>query len=131
MTAFDEFIGGSNEITLSKGEVVSVPPLTWGKELKIYKIITKILSQSSVSLDSEGNPQFDDSGVLNFMGNFATDITDIATIVLTKDKKWVEANLTSKDIVEFIVPLSLHVFGKLGKGLTDAVDKLTAELTGE
>ncbi|MCD6149078.1 hypothetical protein J7J18_06930 [bacterium] len=130
MKAFEEYIEGAREVTLSNGNTVEIPPLTWGKELRLYNILTKVFSKLSVSTDAEGNPQFDESQVYAFMTAFANDVSEIASIIFNKDKKWVENNLTSKDMVEFIVPLSLHIFGKLNLGLTNAVTKL-AEEAGE
>jgi len=127
MSAFDEFISGTNEITLSKGERVNVPPLTWGKELRIYNIITKIFSRFPAGDVDDDNLNVSSELAYTFMTSFATDITEIAALVFDKDKKWVESNLTSQDMVDFVVPLSLHVFGKLGKGLSEAVNKLAEE----
>jgi len=124
MKAFEEYIEGAREVTLDNGSVVEVPPLTWGKELKLYNIITKVFSKLSVTTDEEGKPQFDESQIYSFMTSFANDVSEIASIVFGKDKKWVESNLTSKDMVEFVVPLSLHIFGKLNLGLSNAVTKL-------
>jgi len=129
MRAFEEYIEGAREVTLSNGNTVEVPPLTWGKELKIYNILAKIFSKLSISTDESGNPQLDETQVYSFMTAFANDVSEIASVIFNKDKKWVEANLTSRDIVEFVVPLSLRIFRKLNLGLSNAVTELSEGMT--
>ncbi len=131
MNAFEEFLAGNTEITLSNGDRVSIPSLTWGNELKIYNLLTEIFSKLSFKVDESGVPVFDNSQTQAFLTTFANEITQIAAIIFGKDRKWVEATLSSTDIVEFVLPLSLNIYGKINKGMTDAVSLLSNELAPE
>jgi len=131
MSVFEEYVSGNTKITLNSGTEIDVIPLVWGKELKIYNILTKAFSKLDFETGEDGLPILNSASTQSFLVNFANEITQIASIVLGKDAKWIESNLNSSDIVDFILPLSLGIYGKINKGMTAAVTDLSEEMTQE
>ena len=130
---FKEFLQGNRKIELSSGTTVEVPPLTWGRELKIYKILTEVLKKLSAPVDPKTGEvtTIEVDKMYSFLSDFASEITNIAALIFGQESKWVIENLTSDDIVGFVLPLSLHIFNKISKGMTSAFSDLTPKPEGQ
>jgi len=125
---FEEYLKGNRKVKLSSGEEVEVPPLTWGRELKIYKALTGVLKKLAAPVNTKTGEvtAITPDQMYSFLLTFVDESTNIAALVFDQDTQWVTDKLTSSDMTEFVLPLSLNIFNKLSKGMTDAFNALTA-----
>jgi len=124
---FEEYLEGSKKVKLSSGKEVEVPPLTWGRELKIYKALTEVLKKLAAPVDATGEvTAVTPEQMYSFLLTFVDEATNIAALVFGQDAQWVTDNLTSSDMTEFVLPLSLSIFNRLSKGMTDAFNALAS-----
>jgi len=124
---FEEYLEGNRKVKLSSGKEVEVPPLTWGRELKIYKALTEVLKKLAAPVDTKTGEvsTVTSDQMYSFLLTFVDEATNIAALVFDQDAQWVTENLTSSDMTEFVLPLSLNIFNKLSKGMTDAFTALS------
>lgn len=124
---FEEYLEGNRKVKLSSGKEVEVPPLTWGRELRIYKALTEVLKKLAAPVDKTGEvTAVTPDQMYSFLLTFVDEATNIAALVFDQDAQWVTENLTSSDMTEFVLPLSLSIFNKLSKGMTDAFNALAS-----
>lgn len=97
-------------ITTVSGDKVKVPPLTWRKEIQVFRSLGKMIGEMpKMELDSK-----DPSKVLGgldltelipkLVKVLPDEITVLMETVLDKEKDWVCDNLSAKEVVGFIVP---------------------------
>lgn len=98
------------------GEVLTLPAITWGREIRVLRVIKDILKETINSgllkpeVDSNGNVIIESENtsiakLLALLFETAPDrITEAASALTGKDKKWVEENLVSETILEVLVP---------------------------
>lgn len=98
------------------GAEKTLPPMTWGKEIRILRVVKDILKETIGSgvfkptVDAEGNIVMEDdstavSQMLVLLFETAPDrITEAASAITGETGKWVEENLISETILEILVP---------------------------
>ena len=98
------FIPEDNKVTTVSGELVSIPKLSWKKELKLLQIMQDSINElikASVELKSASTEQMV-SLALKLIPN---KLTEFMSTVMDRPGEWVEDNLDSTEIVGVIVPL--------------------------
>jgi len=93
------------KVTTINGDELSVPKLSWGKELKLIQIIRKGMSE----LEDTMKPDAEGLNVVNIMTKILEvapgHITEFVSLVLEQDEQWVQDNLDMPEIFGVIVPL--------------------------
>ena len=103
------------EVTLASGETVKISKLSWGREMKLYKILSKAFSPLAEQTVSEPPPP---KKIYETLLRFPDVLTELAATFFGKDSKWVENHCTDKDIMEYVLPLSLNIHNRVLRGLT-------------
>ena len=117
---FDSLTREPKEVTLPSGVTVTLKRLSWGQELKIYKTMCEIFHVK--------NPkEVSDEEAYSLLISTPDSLTKIASIALNKDLKWVEENLTMKDLLELVLPLSVNILRRINEGMADSFKALTPE----
>ena len=116
----EAFVEEGKVIRLSNGEEVRVPKLTWGTELKIYKLLSGVMEKA---LPEDANPDqpLNPKLAMRMLIEFGDVLSEVAALLLGKDKTWVESNLSAEDMIQQVLPLSLKVFRKISDGMTSAL----------
>ena len=112
------------EVTLASGETVTVPKLSWGREMKLYKILSKAFSPLAEQAGSEPPPP---KRIFETLMRFPDVLTELASVFFNKDAKWVESHCTDKDIMDHVLPLSLSIHNRVLRGLTGTLTPRGAE----
>jgi len=116
---FEELLSSPQTVTLSSGETVEIPRLSWGKELKIYRILAQIFKE--VPGVEEGSVD----KAVEILTRFAEKVVELATLVLNKDANWVNEHLTSKDMIQIILPLCFSTYRRVNDGITSSLGHVT------
>lgn len=116
---FEELLSAPQTVTLSSGETVEIPRLSWGKELKIYRILAQIFKE--VPGIEEGSVD----KAVEVLTRFAERVVELATLVLNKDAGWVNEHLTSKDMIQIILPLCFDTYRRVNDGITSSLGRIT------
>ena len=106
-TEIELFVLEKQKIRTVHGEEIQVPPLTWGKEFEISKLINSVLGVLVRTGVFSGKPPTEDQipEVLNVIFCEAPDaITKAMAVLLGKDEKWVKENLISEEIMRLLIP---------------------------
>jgi hypothetical protein len=119
----DAILPDDSVYTLSSGDTLTVLPLTWGKEIKVCKLVAGFFSESqmlsainSISNLKEGNE--DDSlesiaeMIIPLINQAPDAITEIVALITGKDTKFVEESLTSEDVMQVFIPFLKKLFSK-------------------
>jgi len=115
----DAFIE-EGSIKLRNGQEVPLPKLSWGVELKIYKKISKALEQI-LPESAEAPEAISPKVAMKLLTDFGDILSEVAGLILRKDRAWVEENLASEDMMKVILPLSIRIFRKISDGVTEAL----------
>jgi hypothetical protein len=118
-----KLIPQENELTLSNGEKITIKTLSWGKEIKVLQIVSKFFDKNKLlevfnSLSSEDDSSnFDAISklFLPLIGEAPQSITQIVSIIINKDEKFVEESLTSEDVMQVFTPFLKLLFNKYKK----------------
>jgi hypothetical protein len=118
-----KLIPQENELTLSNGEKITIKTLSWGKEIKVLQIVSKFFDENKLlevfnSLSSEDDSSnFDAISklFLPLIGEAPQSITQIVSIIINKDEKFVEESLTSEDVMQVFTPFLKLLFNKYKK----------------
>lgn len=112
----DVLVETPREYTTVSGAVEKLPPVTWGTEIRVLRVIKEIINETvnsgifQVKIDEDGNEIIEDDNVtvarlLSLLFETAPDrITEAASALTGKDKPWIEENLVSETIIEILVP---------------------------
>jgi hypothetical protein len=119
----EKLIPQENELTLSNGEKITIKTLSWGKEIKVLQIVSKFFDKNKLlevfnSLSSEDDSSnFDAISklFLPLIGEAPQSITQIVSIIINKDEKFVEESLTSEDVMQVFTPFLKLLFNKYKK----------------
>jgi hypothetical protein len=121
----DKMLPDKNIIQLSNGLTLEVKPLSWGKEIKVCKLVSGFIGDSeiltainTISSIKEGDEDSAESlaslsKILLPAINEAPDkITQIVSIITEKEVKFVEESLTSEDVMKIFIPFLRKLFTK-------------------
>jgi len=118
----DAFVEEGREIELSNGERITIPKLAWGKELKIYKLLSEVM-EKALPEDASPDQPISPKAAMRLLTEFGDVMSKIAALFLGKDEEWVEENLSAEDMINVILPLSLKTFRKISDGMTNALGR--------
>lgn len=120
MAELDVLVPEDSTVTTIKGETITLTPLSWGREVKILRIIKDIMGKLGDSHVFDIELETDENGVTKvkegqaqeLVGRITEVLLDTATDSLTaavaaivgKDDKWVEDNLDAERILDILVP---------------------------
>ncbi len=120
MAEIDVLVPEDGEVTTITGEKVTFPPLSWGREVKVLRIIKDVMTKLAdadvfkidFEVDEEGNTKIKDGQETQLISKITGVLLDTATDSLTgavaaitgKDNKWVEENLDAERILAILVP---------------------------
>lgn len=124
----EELMPVPNIIKLSDGEELEIKPLSWGKEIKVLKLVSGFFGDSEIltavqAISKIKDEEEDSSESLEVLSkillpaiNEAPDaITEIVAIITDEDKKFVEESLTSEDVMRVFVPFLKTLLAKYTK----------------
>jgi len=118
--ALSIFLPEPKEIKTVHGETVTVPKVTWAKEIQILRIVGKLVQ----SLNIKAGVHWIDL-LPQILEKAPTELTRIAAILLDKDPAWVEQNLEAEQVFEVVIPFCMNLLNKAGKPLpTDLVQRI-------
>ena len=109
-----------NIIRLCNGQEITLPRLSWGTELKIYKKISKALEQI-VPESAESPEAISPKVAMKLLTDFGDILSEVAGLILKKDRAWIEENLTAEDMIRVVLPLSINIFRRISDGVTSAL----------
>jgi len=119
-------------ITALDGTEVEVPKTTWKDEIKIGRLVSEGLSKISElkEIDFKNIEIKKIFSLLPTVIDVAPDtITSIASILLKKDKEWIENNLDGEIIMGLLGPFFRNFFKKvLGRADLPSLIKLTEKV---
>lgn len=120
MAELDVLVPEPEVVKTVKGEVVVIPPVSWGREVRILRIVKDIMAKLSASnlfnmnikTDENGNALITDEQQTEIVGQIMTllletateKLTEAAAAITNRDPKWVEDNLDMEGILNIIVP---------------------------
>ncbi len=111
------------KLTLSSGVIIEIPKLTWKSESKAIKILGRIMNSvpEMKTLDLTSIQGGDLLSLLPPLFESVPDaLTDLVSVILKRDKQFIEEEMTAEDLVLVLVPFS--------KRLTSMLSRLTAKL---
>ena len=127
----EAFVYETKEIELTNGGAIKVPPLSWGKELQIIKILgntynkviksnkeilSSIISDSSETYRGKGTIELDISHIIgNIMSETPDAITKICSIITGKSEKYITDKLVLEDVMEICLPFLGVLLKKMTK----------------
>ena len=133
MADIDVLVPEDVEVTTINGDKIVIPPMPWGREVKILRIIKDIMGNLSSSgvfnipfeLDENGDPKISQDAINDVMGKVTELLLDTATEKLTqavativnKEPEWVEENLDAERILYILVPFLRDKRDSLGVAL--------------
>jgi len=109
-------------VKLENGQEIQLPKLTWGRECKLLRIISDLVSQPPFKgLKLENATASTLISVLpQLAAAAAPKLTEFVAVVTGKDKAWVEDNCSLNDILEITIPF----FAAYTNNLAGKVDQL-------
>jgi hypothetical protein len=126
--AVESLIPDSNIVKLTSGEELEIKPLTWGKEIKVLKLISSFFGDSEIltavqaisKIKDEEEDSTESLDVLSKLLLPAIDeapdaITKIVAIITDETSEFVEESLTSEDVMKVFVPFLKVLFAKYTK----------------
>lgn len=118
--ALSIFLPEPKEITTVHGETLTIPKVTWAKEIQILRIVGKLVQTLNLK------PGVHWMELLpHILEKAPTELTRIAAILLEKDPAWVEQNLEAEQVFEVVIPFCMNLLNKAGKPLPgDLVQKM-------
>jgi hypothetical protein len=124
----EELFPDSNIIMLESGEELEIKPLSWGKEIKVLKLVSGFFGDSEIlsavtAISKIKDNDEDSAESLGILSNIllpaineAPDaITEIVAIITDETKEFVEESLTSEDVMKVFVPFLKKLFTKYTK----------------
>ncbi len=124
----EKLLPNNNIIVLDSGEELEVKPLTWGKEIKVMKLVSGFFGDSdiltAVQAISKIKDGDEDSGesikiiskiLLPAINDAPEAITEIVAIITDEDTEFVKESLTSEDVMKVFVPFLKTLFTKYTK----------------
>lgn len=127
----ETFVYEAKEIELTNGGTIKVPPLSWGKELQIIKILgntynrviksnkeilSSLISDSSETYKDKGTIELDISHIIgNIMSEAPDAVTKICSIITGKSEKYITDKLVLEDVMEICLPFLGVLLKKMTK----------------
>ncbi len=115
------FFPDSNKFVTSSGEEITIPRITWGKEIKLLKIASGIMKSvpelANLNADPEKGLQVSDVLKLipSILETVPEQITSFVALMLDRTPEWVNDNLSSEDIVKLVFPFFRKFINNLVK----------------
>ena len=119
----EKMLPSDEEIILSNGEKIVIKSLPWGKEIKVCQLVSKFFDDNGlvdvfniISSDEESSDfQAISKLLIPLVSNAPQVITQIISIIINQDEKYVEESLTSEDVMQIFVPFLQLLFNKYTK----------------
>lgn len=119
----DKMLPEDNVYTLSDGSTLEVKPLSWGKEIKVCKLVAKFFDKTDLLTSFNSLSDLKEESALESIAemilpliNEAPDaVTQIVSIITDKEEKFIEESLTSEDVMQVFIPFLKNLFSKYVK----------------
>jgi hypothetical protein len=119
------------EIKTLSGEIVQVPKVAWGKEIRIGQEIGRVFEElNDVRISTEKGAQWDREKLIAELIVKAPDaVTRIVSIIIDKDAAWIQEELDAEAILGLLVPFCMNRVTKFVKVLPAELQDLHPGLT--
>ena len=122
----------TGSIDLSSGESIDLPKLTWGREIKIYKELSKLILEvpELKEMDLENfKTQYFIKMLPNILGKAPDSLTVIVGYITGQEKAFIEKNFDTDDIIKVMTPFFSRLINQFTKALggTEDVKEGTTE----
>lgn len=112
----DIFLAGT--YTLTDSTVIDRPKLAWGKQIKLLRHFSALLAKVPElrEVNFEAFTIRDLVQVLpSVLDNAPDSFSEMCSLILDKDRAWVDENLSIDDIMGLIVPFLRGLFSRIGR----------------
>lgn len=121
----DVFVPMPAFVNLANGEKKQLPKMTWGREIRVLKVIKNIMAEivksgvfnNAAKVDEEGNPVPMTEEEIIAQNTEATskimdlifelgpkELTEAASAITDESAEWVQENMNVEGIIEIVVP---------------------------
>ena len=119
-----------HKFTLVDGDEIGLPKMSWGRELKLVKIVLRIFKGVDLTKLGESGASSLLSSLPTMLETAGPAATEFCSIMLDKDETWIDNNLDMTDVIDLITSFFVvffRTFSEQTKKISEGLNKLNPE----